>query len=318
MSISLRGRSGIGVFIAHPPIMLSVPATPATTVNSATFDFNLGIISDLFRPVTLIPVLIVAAIFGFLGAGGWPGTAGFLRILLAGSLMVVANGVSNAVGSVGDLGEDSMHPTKQDRPVAAGLLSPMNVLSVGVLVWLVAVIISLIFLPVVFTLLYISIIVFAFSYSFFPRMKDRLIWNNAWIAIPRGALGIVAMWSLYGSIHSTELWTVLAIMVPLVFFGNESRNLSDRASDLANGVRNITTVFGDENGRMVTYCGFLIPALIVLTRGLYVANPYLLFLTIPAVLMFWGCDHWSGEKIWLAFYGVFGITAILFALPLVV
>lgn len=274
------------------------------------------VVLDLFRPVTLVPVLIVGVVFGFLGAGGWPGYDGFLEILLAGSLMVVANGVSNAVGSVGDLTEDSLHPTKQDRPVAAGLLSPLNVLSVGIIAWLAAVLVSLAFLPRAFSVLYVLIVLFAFSYSFYPRLKDRLFWNNAWIATPRGALGIAAMWSLYGSVYSTELWTVLLVVVPLVFFGNESRNLGDRTTDLATGVRNITTVFGDTVGRAATYVGFLAPAVIVLSLGLYRSDPFLLLLVVPAVAMAWGCRRWTGETIWLAFYGTFGLVAVLFALPL--
>ena len=266
--------------------------------------------------MTLFPVLVVAVVFGFLGAGGWPGTDRFLHILLAGALMVVANGVSNAVGSVGDMTEDTLHPTKQDRPVPGGFLSPINVLSLGVTAWLVALVVSALVLTPVFTALYGTIIVFAFSYSFYPRLKDRLFWNNAWLATPRGALGIAAMWSLYGSVSSPELWTVVIVMVPMVFFGNEARNINDRLTDLAAGVRNITTVFGEKTGRTVSYLGFLVPVLLVLLLGFYRADPFLLLLIVPAVVMLWGSFRWNGETVWLAFYGVFGLSALLFATPL--
>lgn len=271
----------------------------------------------LFRPVTLFPVLIVAIVFGVVGAHRWPGTGGFLQILIAGVLLVIANGISNAVGGVGDIVEDRLHPIKRHRPVAAGLLSPMRVLSVGVIVWFCALLISLLILPKIFSVLYILIIIFAFSYSFYPRLKDRLFWNNAWIATPRGALGIVAMWSLYGSIYSIELWTILLLVIPLVFFGNESRNLEDRASDLAANVRTITTVFGDEAGRIATYLGFCTPPILVFVFGLYVTNPFLLFLFVPAVVMFWGCFHLTGRTIWLIFYGTFAMIAVLFLIPLI-
>jgi 4-hydroxybenzoate polyprenyltransferase len=274
---------------------------------------------DLLRPVTLIPVLVIAVFFGFLGAGRIVGGVGLLRIFLAGGLLVVANGVSNMVNGLGDWVEDSVHPVKQDRPTVSGALDPLRVLSVAIIAWGLALFVSVLFLPPTFTLVYIAILGFAWCYSYPPRLKARFPMNMAAIATPRGALGIAAAWCVLGAFWDPHLWAVLAITVPYVLLANESRNIADREADSYAGVRTIATIYGERASRSVTAFGFLVPALLVGIgfRSYVLPDPWLL-LTVPiAVVGVFGSMRWDGPRVWKLFYGGFGLIAVAFFLPLV-
>ncbi len=318
-SNSLRGLPAIGVLIAPYPIMLSVPAIPATTVNVPSFNFNLGVVSDLFRPVTLVPVLIIAILFGFLGAGHIVTGPDFLKLLLAGGLLVVANGLSNICNGLGDWIEDSVHPTKQDRPTVSGIIDPTVLMSVVVIGWGAAVFLSVLFLPITFTLIYIVILGFAWMYSYPPRVKARFPLNRRAISTPRGALGIAAAWVVFGSFWSHDLWAILAVTVPYVLFANEARNISDMDSDRIAGVRTIATIWGESDCREVAAVGFLIPALIVFTAfPTYLIHDPWLILTAPlAAIGVYAALHWDGVRVWKLFYLGFALISVLFFLPLV-
>ncbi|MGI0068255.1 MAG: UbiA family prenyltransferase, partial [Thermoplasmata archaeon] len=144
-----------------------VPATVAVRgePDTATPSLRPAAVRDLLRPVTLLPVLVIALFFGFLGAGRIVGGGDFLRLLLAGGLLVVANGLSNIVNGLGDWIEDSIHPTKQDRPTVNGTVDPAVLMSVAVVGFGAAILVSVLWLPPVFTVLYIVVLGFAWTYS---------------------------------------------------------------------------------------------------------------------------------------------------------
>lgn len=274
---------------------------------------------DLLRPVTLLPVLVIAVFFGYLGAGGLVGGADFLRLLLAGVLLVVANGLSNVVNGLGDWTEDSVHPTKQDRPTVNGSFDPSGLLSVAVFGWGGAVLVSVLFLPVVFTVLYLMVLAFAFAYSFPPRLKARFPANMACISTPRGALGIAAAWCVLGSLWDPRLWLVLAITVPYVLLANESRNIADREADAYAGVQTIATILGEDVSRRVTAAGFAVPAAVVFAFApAYLFHDPWLAATAPlAAVGIYASLRWEGSRVWRVFYLGFGLIALMFFLPLV-
>jgi 4-hydroxybenzoate polyprenyltransferase len=297
-----------------------MPATPTATIDAPTFDLHFSVISDLFRPVTLVPVLIIAVLFGFLGAGHIVTGPNFWHLLLAGGLLVVANGLSNVANGLGDWVEDSVHPTKQDRPTVSGVIDPTVLMSVVVIGWGAAVFVSVLFLPIAFTLIYIVILGFAWAYSYPPRLKARFPLNMLAISTPRGALGIAAAWVVLGSFWAPELWGVLAVTVPFVLFGNEARNISDMESDRVAGVRTIATIWGESESRDITALGFIAPSIVVTTAypDYLIHDPWLV-MTIPlAIIGAYGALHWDGVKVWKLFYLGFALISVLFFLPLVV
>jgi 4-hydroxybenzoate polyprenyltransferase len=273
---------------------------------------------DLLRPVTLFPVLVIALLFGMLGAGRVVWGLSFLDLLLAGGLLVVANGLSNIINGLGDWVEDSVHPTKQERPTVSGALDPSVLLSAAIIGWGAALLLSVVFLPRTFSVLYIAILGFAWVYSYPPRLKSRFPMNMLCIATPRGALGIAAAWSVFGSILDPRLWVVLAVTVPYVLLANESRNIEDREADAFAGVQTVATIYGERAARVVTWAGFVAPLLVVLGLGLYRADPWLLVVALPLVIVTAtrGWSRWNGKRLWYLFYGGLGLIGVLFFLTL--
>lgn len=294
------------------------PATLDNVVDTPGLHLHRPVVMDLLRPVTLIPVLLIAVFFGFLGAGRVVGGVDLLRIIVAGGLLVVANGLSNLVNGLGDWVEDSVHPVKQDRPTVSGAVDPVRILSVAVIGWGAAILVSVLLLPTVFTVLYVVILGFAWMYSYPPRLKARFPANMLAISTPRGALGIAAAWCVLGSFWSPHLWLVLAVTVPYVLFANESRNIADIEADTYAGVKTIATIYGERASRDTTALGFVVPLLIVAAAypEYLVPDPWLL-LTVPlAAVGSYGALRWRGPRVWQLFYAGFGLLAIAFFLPL--
>jgi len=273
------------------------------------------VLLDLVRPATLGPVLVIALVVGIMGAGGWPGDGGFLRLLLAGALMVVANGGSNVVNQLGDMVEDSVHPTKQDRPVVAGLLSPLNLLSATLAMWGLALLVAILLLPAAFAALYLLVLGFAFSYSYPPRLKQSFPLGYLAIATPRGGLGIAAMWSVFGSLSDPRLLPMLAVTVPLVLLGNVSKDITDADADRYAGVQTVATLWGENACRAVVAAGFVLPSLTVYLGRLYASDVWLVLVAPLSVLGVVSAALLDGRRLWLVFYLVYSLVVLLFGLP---
>ncbi len=270
---------------------------------------------ELLRPVTLVPVLLIALLFGLLGAGGWPGAYPFLRIVLAGGLLTLLNGVSNFWNQLGDWREDSVHPSKSKRPLVSGRIDPLTAMSVAILVLLASLAISDLLLPLLFTLLYLAVAFFAWTYSYWPRMKARFPLNMLWIGTPRGALGIAAAWVVFGSITAPQLWLILFVTVPFVALGNEARNIADREADASVGVRTIATLWGEARSREVSGLGMAWPAIVAVILLPFAPNYWLFLWIIPAAIGIWAAERWPGEYLWLLWYGLYGLLCLLLVLP---
>ena len=268
----------------------------------------------LTRPVTLVPVFIIAAMFGIVGAHAVGQAPDWPRILLAGGLLVVANGASNMINELGDQVEDSASPTKSARPVVSGAVDPMVILSVVIVSWLLALMAAVLFLPRIFTLIYASIVIFALLYSYPPRLKKRFPANYIGIATPRGGLGIAAAFVVQGTFFSPVLWTVMAITVPFVLFANETRNIDDRMADLYADVRTVSVIWGEKAGRWFSLVGFVIPPVLAIAFGLYRRFPWVLLLIPFTAFIAYNIFRWKGTKLWVAYYGYFAFLAVILAL----
>lgn len=271
----------------------------------------LRIVRELTRPVTLVPVFVISVMFGLVGAHTAGQSPDWYRIVLAACLLVVANAASNMINEIGDQVEDSVNPSKADRPVVSGVVHPMNVLSVAIVSWLVAMIIGALAISSMFASVYGTILLFAFLYTYPPRLKKRFPFNYAAIATPRGGLGIAAAFIVQGTPFSPVLWSILAVTVPFVLFANETRNIDDVEGDTYAGVQTISVVWGEKAGRIVSFIGFALPPVIIAALGLYPSH-WLLFLSlIPPALAAVGIRRWSGKRLWMLFYGSFAFLAIL-------
>lgn len=281
-----------------------------------------GLAWRLFRPITLGPLLILAFGFGWMGLRS-TGVTGlsiseFLILVLSAGLLTVSNGASNICDQVGGIEEDALHPKKRFRPIASGHLDPQTMLFVAMIIWLSALIVSIALLPSTFSILYAAIIVFALAYSMPPkfRLKRYFFVSNLVISTPRGALGIAAAWSVYGSVHSPELWSIVTVTAPFVFLANSSKDIDDVEADASVGIRNFATVWGPRAARLIAWMGFLWPLVPVFGLSMWEWDRFLLLAPVVPVLGTVAYFRFSGEAMWKTFYGCYAILGILFALSL--
>lgn len=272
----------------------------------------------LFRPVTLAPVLVIAVVFGLMGLGHTPTGDQWWHILLAGILLVVANGCSNLVNQTSpmDLTADRENVRTRNRPVASGELEQFTVLSVAVIGWLSSIVVAALFLPAMFVVVDGLVLLFAWVYSWPPYTKKYLGVNMVALATPRGGLGIAAAWVVYGSILSPTLWMMLALTVPLVTFGNSAKDIEDVVGDRKAGIETLATRWGEGAARLSTVLGVVWPMVVVLAWHMYIANPWLLLYAIPMAVTMVGSLRWRGEKLWSrGFYGTYAMLALLLGTP---
>jgi 4-hydroxybenzoate polyprenyltransferase len=267
----------------------------------------------LARPKTLIPLLVIGVVFGLAGAhqaGIKPSMAVLLHVLLAAWLLTVANFSSNVINEIADAPQDRIHPEKRNRPIVSGQLDPQKWLSIAIIAWGLCTMAALLFLPRLFSILYVAVLGFAWVYSFWPRFKRTFPMNYAVISTPRGALGIAAAWVVYGALGSYALWTILAVTVPYVLLTNETRNIDDAESDRMDGVRTVTVMMGERAGRIMSGAGFVYPSLALLFLGLYGRFPWLILLVFPPLFVLTRLFRWRGRQLWTAFYGYYAVLAL--------
>jgi len=272
----------------------------------------------LVRPVAVAPVFVVALTMSLIAAGRHPTEPDVLRGLLAAALLSVVTVVGDTINQVSDVEEDSVHPTKQDRLVPSGAISPFRTTAYAILAWLAACVVAAALLPGEFVVLLLLVLVFVWLYTFM-RWKERLGLNQLALSTPRGALGFAAAWVVNGSLFAPALWVVLAITVPYVLLGNEVRNLGDdREADISAGVQNVTTVWGDGAGRAVTLAGMLWPIAPLLALSLWRSNPAAWLLAVPGLVGLVGFRSWRPFRLWIGFYIGLAMVPIVFALGLFV
>ena len=164
------------------------------------------------------------------------------RIILAMVVLAGANFYSNLLNQAWDGKEDAVN--KPDRPIPSGRVSRDQVLGLAGLVVFFVLIAGFLVGPV-FQILLFLIILAAYCYSAPPaRLKRYLHLNNLSIATPRGALGVLAAWSVTGSVLDPPILAFAFILSVLVFGCNPTKDLSDIAGDRAANVRNWATEYG--------------------------------------------------------------------------
>ena len=156
---------------------------------------------DLIRPFTLLAPIIVSssimiASFFYNQSTGQVVTYLYTIILPASFVLAILNGASNTLNQITDVSTDRI--SKPYRPIPNGKVSLFEAKIVAVLLYISAISIS-IFINQMFFLFILLIMVFTVTYSISPRVKDILFLNQIWIGLPRGFLGILASWSVFGN-----------------------------------------------------------------------------------------------------------------------
>lgn len=241
---------------------------------------------DLIRPFTLTAPLFVSMFIMFASLiynnrfdefPNW-----WITIGQASLTLVFLNAASNALNQATDAEADML--SKPYRPIPRGIVKPDEAQSIAYLFYLFA-LLRAVTINVWFGVFVFLIMVFTVTYSLPPRMKRILFLNQIWIAIPRGFLGILASWSVFGDPFQTEP-LVIGTVAFLFFTGAmTTKDIVDKDADKRTGIKTLINTFGTKKAALISLPFMFLPfAIVPLLIQYSFLKYYFLPLTIFTVL----------------------------------
>lgn len=213
---------------------------------------------DLTRPFTLIAPLIVSMavmtaslVFRFKTDSTFIVTPDWwITIGQASFTIAIVNAASNALNQATDVDADKI--SKPYRPIPKGLIKAESAQSLAYLLYLFALFRALT-INIWFGLFIFLIMIFTVTYSLPPRMKKYLFINQIWIAIPRGMIGILASWSVFGNPFSTTPIIIGLISTIYLIGGMATKDITDAEADKATGVRTLINTYGNKKTALISF-----------------------------------------------------------------
>ena len=284
---------------------------------------------DLLRPFTLAAPLLVSMLimFASLVYNGKFGTIPdwWITIAQASLTLVFLNGASNALNQSTDVEADTI--SKPYRPIPRGLVKPDEAQSIAYIFYLFA-LLRAVTINTWFGVFVFLIMLFTVTYSLPPRMKRFLFINQIWIAIPRGLLGILASWSVFGDPFQKE--PLMIGLIALVFFigSMTTKDIVDCDADKRTGTRTLINTFGIKKAAFISFPFLFFPFALVPFFIYYgMLKSYLMPLTlftIPGFVIFYlmlrshesktleNVHAWSLMYVTYLFYAITFISLIVF------
>lgn len=260
------------------PFTLLAPALGAITGSLMA----LLVQGDLSRP-------FFSAEWPFLYIPGLP----FFTMISGITSLVFLNAASNTLNQVYDRDIDIIN--KAYRPIPMGVVTPregiwISVVLYGIALWRAAMVNRY------FLLMVVVLILFTISYSVPPlRFKKRLWISNISVALPRGMLGIVAAWSITGSITDPLPWVIGSIMAVFLVGSTTTKDLTDVPGDARFGIRTLPVHYGKRKAIALSSPFFILPFIMM---GIYW---YLDLLPKYSLVMAVVFMVWSGFVIYLIY-----------------
>ncbi len=250
-----------------------------------------GLIS-LIRPFTLLaPVIvslcIIAASFVYNQKGGDFQNIFWMVMIPASFSLAILNGASNALNQVTDVETDKI--SKPYRPIPRGDISPRVALFVSIILYILSFALSL-FVNLVFFVFVLLIAFFTITYSIPPRLKDMLFLNQLWVGIPRGLLGVLASWSVFGNPLSSLPLVMGFIAMLFLIGGSVTKDLVDCDADKKTGTRTLVNTYGVNKTVLMVFPFMFFPFLFIpILVDIGLINSSLGLLTLLAIPSFFIC-----------------------------
>ncbi len=279
---------------------------------------------DLLRPFTLIAPFFVAMFIMFASLvfndkfsdyPNWWVTIGQASLTIA-----FLNAASNALNQATDIESDRL--SKPYRPIPRGIVKKDEAQSIAYLLYLFA-LLRAVTINTWFGIFVFLIMVFTVVYSLPPRTKKYLFFNQVWIAIPRGLLGILASWSVFGDPFQKEPLIIGCIALVYFIGAMTTKDIVDSDADKKTGIHTLVNTFGIKKAAIISLPFMIMPfaAVPLLIQQGYLL-PYFYPLTIfviPAFLIFYlMLRHRESETLenvhaWSLMYVTYLFYAITFA-----
>jgi len=284
---------------------------------------------DLLRPFTLIAPFFVSMFIMFASlvyndkfdaSSDW-----WITIAQASLTLAFLNGASNALNQATDVEADTI--SKPYRPIPRGLVKPDEAQSIAYIFYLFA-LLRAVTINIWFGVFVFLIMLFTVMYSLPPRMKRFLFINQVWIAVPRGLLGVLASWSVFGDPFQKEP-LMIGIVIFVFFIGAmTTKDIVDCKADKRTGTRTLINTFGTKKAAFISFPFLFFPfALVPFFIHYGMLNAYLLPLTIfaiPGFIIFYlilkenvsetleNVQAWSLMYITYLFYAISFVSLIVF------
>lgn len=279
---------------------------------------------DLLRPFTLfapfvvsMSIIVASLIYNKIPIPqNWWVTVG-----QAGFTLAVVNAASNALNQATDFEADKI--SKPYRPIPKGFVKPDEAQSLAYILYLFALLRS-VTINVWFGVFVFLIMVFTVTYSLPPRMKRFLFLNQVWVAIPRGLLGILAAWSVFGYPFQTLPLIIGTVATIFLIGGMATKDIVDSMADKRTGIRTMINTYGATKTAFVSFPFMFFPFILIpiMVDG-GVLETYLwplTFLAVPSCLIFYLMIRKSESKTlenvhaWSIMYIEYSFFAMGFAL----
>jgi len=247
---------------------------------------------DLFRPFTLFAPFVVSMAIAVASLVYNNRVAQFPNwwVIVGQSSFTIAliNAASNALNQATDFEADAI--SKPYRPIPRKIVKPDEAQSLAYLFYLFALLRS-VTINLWFGIFVFLIMIFTVTYSLPPRVKRVLFLNQVWIAIPRGFLGILASWSVFGDPFQTTPLIIGTIATIFFIGGMATKDIVDSDADKRTGTRTLINTYGCKKTALISFPFMFFPFVLIpiLIKG-DVLEPYLwplTFLLIPSCLIFY-------------------------------
>lgn len=280
---------------------------------------------ELLRPFTLLAPLIVSSSV-MIASLVYSRTTDLSFLTILGAILpaslcfALLNGASNALNQATDWKEDAL--SKPYRPIPQGVITPQKAYQVSFVLYMIALLLSLA-VHILFSFLVLLIAFFSITYSLPPRMKKFLFVNQLWVALPRGFLGILGSWSVFGDPFQSLPLAMGCIATLFLFGGTATKDILDAGADRTVGTKTLVNVYGVKITALISLV-FMTSAfgLIVPLVYLHIVDGFLLpltFLGVFSILIGWLMLHKhrnakrENTSAWTLMYATYFIFALSFA-----
>ncbi|HKW02781.1 MAG TPA: UbiA family prenyltransferase [Vicinamibacterales bacterium] len=224
---------------------------------------------ELARPFTLIAPALGFVSGALTAIGAHPHEVwhpGLLVPALTGCVMaMVFNAGNNALNQIYDLEIDRVNKGK--RPLPSGRLTIRQAWIFTNITYALTLLLAWLVAPggrhECFWIVLVAMVA-TYIYSMPPlRTKQRGIWANVTIAVPRGVLLKVAGWSAVKTVIGVEPWYIGMIFGLFLLGASTTKDFADMKGDELGGCRTLPIVYGVKRAAWMISPSFVLPFLLI-------------------------------------------------------
>ena len=213
----------------------------------------------------------------------------FLKTIIPASIsLAILNAASNVLNQVTDIKSDKI--SKPYRPICKGIVSKKDAILISLILYTTSILLAILINPM-FLVFVLMITFFTVTYSVPPRCKDILFINQLWVGIPRGLLGILASWSVFGNALETLPLTIGVLAMVFLIGGSITKDITDSDADKKTGTKTLVNTYGLKRAAILVFPFMFAPFAfipILIDSGILSSQFFILsFLAIPSAYIFY-------------------------------